>query len=380
MFEPLSWTKLSWAFGLVALTLLVRFFMRLHFQRILLKGLPGPPHNYFLGSLPAIGKVVMTQPRGAAPQTFMHCVKEYYNLSDYFYFDPWPLGPPLMAIFDVDMVNQVTTRSPQIPKHPLVANFLKNFGGPGNLVSSEGAEWKKWRSAFNPGFASGYLMTTVPMIIEECQRFCMEMERYARNNQIFRMEQATTKLTVQIIGKIVLDIDLEAWQGQNPLLQAFNSQVRWQNIGAQFQPSELWDIRRPIIQRYNNWKMDRYLEARIEERFASREGRGKTRHVVDLALEAFLKEVKGTTGDTGNIKALDPEFKEACISNMKTFVFAGHDTTSSTICYAFYYLSQNPEMLAKIRQEHDEVFGLDPDAVAEKLRQDPFLLNKLDCK
>ncbi|KAK4498933.1 hypothetical protein PRZ48_009443 [Zasmidium cellare] len=378
MLDSSTTGKIAWAVGLLALIQVARFFVRFHHQRSLLKGLPGPPHSYFFGSVPAVTKVVMQQPQGVAPQTYLQCVKDYYNLGDYFYFDPWPLGPPIMAIFNVDMVNQVTMRSPQIPKHPLIADFMKNFGGPGNLVSSEGNEWKKWRSAFNSGFATSYLMTTVPMIVEECDRFCKYMEQYSKNNELFRMEQATTKLTVQIIGKIVLDVDLQAWKGQNPLLEAFKSQVRWQKIGAQFQPSELWDIRRPIIQRYNNWKMDRYLSERIEERFASREGREKTRHVVDLALESYLKEVKGTTGDASKIKGLDPEFKEACISNMKTFIFAGHDTTSSTICYAFYYLSKNPEMLAQIRREHDEVFGPDPNAVADKIRQDPFLLNRLD--
>lgn len=273
----------------------------------------------------------------------MHCIKEYYNLGDYFYFDSWPLGPPVVAIFDVDMVNQVTMRSPQIPKHPLVVDLLDNFGGPGNLAVCEGSEWKKWRSAFNPGFATSHLITTVPTIVKECQMFCKYMDEYAKTNEIFRLEQATLKVTVQIIGKIVLDVDLKAWKGENALLQAFNSQTRWQALGAQFQPSELIDIRRPIVQRYNNWKMNRYITAHIEERFASRKDRGKTRHVVDLAFEAFLKQVKGVIKDTSNVKGLDPEFKQACISNMKTFLFAGHDPTSSTISYAFYYLSQNPK-------------------------------------
>jgi len=63
---------------------------------------------------------------------------------------------------------------------------------------------------------------------------------------------------------------------------------------------------------------------------------------------------------------------------MKTFIFAGHDTTSSTLCYAYYYLSKNPETLAKIRQEHSDVFGPDQSTVGDQLKQDPRLLNRLD--
>ena len=35
-------------------------------------------------------------------------------------------------------------------------------------------------------------------------------------------------------------------------------------------------------------------------------------------------------------------------------------------------------MLTRIRQEHDEVFGPDPSTVGKQIREDPFLLNKLD--
>lgn len=221
-------------------------------------------------------------------------------------------------------------------------------------------------------------MTTVPIIVEECEMFCTIMTENAKNKTLFRMEQATTKLTVNIIGKIVLDLDFNAQRGSNVLLDAFNSQTYWSYLGPQFRPSELWDIRHPIMLRYNTWKMNRYLSNLLDERFATRQSKGKSKHVVDLAFEAYLKEVKGTTGEASITTKLDPEFKQAAISNMKTFIFAGHDTTSSTLCYAFYYLSKNPSMLARIREEHDQVFGSNLDDVGERLRKDPHLLNRLD--
>ncbi|EME79459.1 uncharacterized protein MYCFIDRAFT_167334 [Pseudocercospora fijiensis CIRAD86] len=377
--QPLTGTHLIWAVGLVLAAYILRFLQRLHFHRTLVNGLPGPPHSYAFGSLISMGKVAAKQPPNAAPQALMQCLKDAYDLPDAFYFDSWPLGPPIMVITNPDMANQITIKY-NPPKHPLVAEFMVNFGGKYDLVSEEGAVWKKWRSAFNPGFAPGHLITQVSTIVDECQVFCDIMEKRARNNELFRMEPAATKLTVNIIGKIVLDLDLNAQHGKNVLVDSFMSQIRWQKIGLQYQPSELWDIRRPIIQRYNNWRMHRWLSARLDERFAGLEARGKSKHVIDLALEAYLKEIKGQKGsvDASKIKGLDPDFKEAAISNMKTFTFAGHDTTSSAICYSFYYLSKYPETLAKIRKEHEEIFGPDPDVVAQKLKSDPHLLSKME--
>ncbi|SMR54016.1 unnamed protein product [Zymoseptoria tritici ST99CH_3D1] len=365
------------AVGLVAVALLIRFFQRLHFHRSLMKGLPGPPHSYLFGSLLSVGKVMVTRPSNAAPQTLLPAIRDYYDLPDVYYFDPWPMGPPVMAISNLKLYQEFVIKH-SIPKHPLVAEFMENFGGQSNLVSSEGATWKRWRSVFNPGFSNSHIMSQVSSIVDVAQTFCEIMNDHAKNNTIFRMETATTKLTVDVIGKIVLDLDLNSQKGDNILADTFTSQVRWQSMGAQYQPSELWDIRRPIVQRYNNWVMSRYLKEKVQERFATREGRGKSKHVVDLALEVYLKEVKGTNSDGGNIKSLDAEFMEAVIANMKTFVFAGHDTTSTVIGCAYYYLSRNPEALTKLRNELDEVFGPDPSTVAQQLKDDPLLLNKMD--
>lgn len=57
--------------------------------------------------------------------------------------------------------------------------------------------------------------------------------------------------------------------------------------------------------------------------------------------------------------------------------WTGHDTTSSTICYAAYELSKNANSLARIRKEHDEILG--PVAgTPQKIKNDPYVLNKLE--
>lgn len=56
---------------------------------------------------------------------------------------------------------------------------------------------------------------------------------------------------------------------------------------------------------------------------------------------------------------------------------AGHDTTSSTICYIAYMLSKNPDCLARIRKEHDDVLG-PLENTPDKIKRDPYVLNKLE--
>lgn len=344
--DLLTSTRLAWAAGIVLLTIILRFWQKLHYHRRLVKGLPGPPHSYLFGSLISMGKVVAQQPGSAAPQTYPSFIKDYYKLGDWFVFDPWPFGPVSLVTFSPEMAHEFTVKQ-SMPKHPVVDDFMQNFGGEGNMVSSEGSQWKKWRSAFNPGFSAAYLMTLVPSIVDNCDVFCSIMLARAKTNELFRMESATTNLTVDIIGKVVLDHDLNSQLRPNELVDSFISQTRWTPIGVQFNPIELIDIRMPIMLAWNNFKMDRYIGRLLDDRFSSRAARSEAtggkrqKYVIDLALESYLKEAAGGDADK-EVAHMDPAFRTAAISNIKTFLFAGHDTTSSTICYAYYYLSKNP--------------------------------------
>lgn len=42
-----------------------------------------------------------------------------------------------------------------------------------------------------------------------------------------------------------------------------------------------------------------------------------------------------------------------------TFMFEGHDTTSSGITFAIWFLGQHPEYQVKVQEELDEIFGED---------------------
>ncbi|KAK0849759.1 hypothetical protein LTS02_013452 [Friedmanniomyces endolithicus] len=398
----LTATRLSWAVSIILISLIARFLQRLHFQRSKFKGLPGPPHSYLWGHLRAMDVVLRKQPKNAAPQTLFNIIQEEYGLPDTFYLDVWPAGAPILITFDTAVMHEFTVAQ-SLPKHPAVDKFLQNFGGPGNLASSEGAVWKKWRSAFNPGFSASHIMSLVPLMVDECEIFSDILTKHAKNNDLFRLERAATSLTVDIIGRVVLDHELGSQTAPNELVNTFMTQVKWQERGAQFNPIELidWPLRY-VVQGHLNRKMDRYIGkcehtdgfdpwkmsetladptthclTGIDERFASREGRGKSKAIIDLALEAYLKEVKGT-GDLSSVKGIDAEFRTAAVNNMKTFLFAGHDTTSSTICYAYYYLAKNPEMLARIRKEHDDVFGPVPSTAGTQIRESGPLLNKLE--
>lgn len=74
---------------------------------------------------------------------------------------------------------------------------------------------------------------------------------------------------------------------------------------------------------------------------------------------------------------LDAESLELALGHINTVMFAGFDTTNATICWLFVLLEKYPEVMKKLREEHDTVLGPDAWGAVDVLRDKPQLLNKL---
>jgi len=134
---------------------------------------------------------------------------------------------------------------------------------------------------------------------------------------------------------------------------------------------------RPFINAYNTYQMDKYLSPKVDARFQIHQDRNRdlkrSKSVIDLALTAYFSD----SGHESSNHGLDPRFKSLLMSQVKLFLFSGHDTTSSTICYIFYVLSVYPSVLQRLRAEHDSVFGSDVSKTASLIACDSHLLNQL---
>jgi cytochrome P450 len=133
----------------------------------------------------------------------------------------------------------------------------------------------------------------------------------------------------------------------------------------------------PVL-RFGQWcysrKMNTYIGNIIQERIALRKTgpemtkrQSGRRPAIDLAIDEYF-----LISGTGSVST---EFKQVAIDQMHTFLFAGHDTSSSTMCYIYNLLDLHPEALARVRKKHD-VFG-PSENTAEAIKAKPQLLNEL---
>lgn len=115
------------------------------------------------------------------------------------------------------------------------------------------------------------------------------------------------------------------------------------------------------------------LRARILKRMCLDKGNSANRlSLISPWMHIRLKEKMGWEKLCESIRSS----RTFAISQIRALIFAGHDTTSSTICYVRYMLQTHLNFLPRIRKEHDDIFG-DLAGTPDVIKRDGHILNKL---
>lgn len=112
------------------------------------------------------------------------------------------------------------------------------------------------------------------------------------------------------------------------------SQIRWHQANGEANPFEYLNSLRKGIHWWNGRQMNRYIDNELTKRYsdykADREGK-RNKSIIDLVFRGYLAERQDPKSKTSPDE-LDPGFRAFAINQIRLFVFAGHDSASSTIC------------------------------------------------
>lgn len=123
--------------------------------------------------------------------------------------------------------------------------------------------------------------------------------------------------------------------------------------------------------------LDRALKPLLEARVAAMRGADAQPHTIfDHTARRFFGEQQASSTSPPSETTPD-SFLRTALANLKLFMFAGHDTTATSMCFAVHLLAQNPRCAARVRAELDAVLGPDLVASWSALRARPHLLNSL---
>lgn len=172
---------------------------------------------------------------------------------------------------------------------------------------------------------------------------------------------------------------------EHPISTSLRKILDWHSF---WDPRVLMNPLRPFVQKYHGNIIDKSIRKELEKRFVemkkeqieghSTTGTKRGKSIIALALEAYIADPDlGEKKDIAETFVLDEHFARYASYQIRLFLFAGSDTTSSTISYVYHLLSQHADILAQVRDEHDRVLGTDPSTAGPLIKSNPTILN--DC-
>lgn len=334
------------------------------------------PHSLLFGHLPVFLKLMSSLPKDIHSNYIPYVVYENWRTlfpgrktcPPVIYTDNWPMGPPAVWIVDPEYAT-MAIGNPNAKRSHHTFEFFRPLTENLDLVSMEGEVWKTWRSRLNPAFSQRNVNTLVPGMVHDVEIFANRLRQRAGAGgswgKVFPLQDITTDLTIDIIARAALGIEMnEQTSGPSKLRTALIDQIgRCMARFSVLDRIKWYDPRRA-------WAIARDKAIMFTELYPAvmgclqRKDEGGTKTILDQAMSL------STTLPPSRL------FIDTVMAQLKVFMFAGHDTTATTLCWMLHIMAKNPEIARKIRAELDEVIG-DADNIGKTLIESPHLLNSL---
>jgi cytochrome P450 len=269
--------------------------------------------------------------------------------------DPFAFFERALATEDVVRVNLIGTGDvyqlghPDHTKRVLLTerekfdktdDFRIAFGE--GLLTVEGEEWAAQRDVLQPLFARDSVMGYADGMVEQIRR---RSERWADGDRI-ELQREMTHMTLDVLFATVLGREL-ALDGDRKIRAAAEHLHDWFLPTTYFLPD--W-VPTPARRRFRRAKATLREEAdRLLDEKAGDAPTDPTDAEDLLSLLVGLREAG--IADTGMLS------DERLRDQMVTMIFAGHDTTTTTLTFAFWALATHPEVRERFHEEVDRLDG-----------------------
>ena len=217
------------------------------------------------------------------------------------------------------------------------------------LLTSDGDAWLRQRRLMQPAFHRQRIAALGQMMVEETLAVLARWQAPAQQGVPIAVDQEMMRLTLSIVGKALLSVDLGAEASE--FGQAFK------RANARFGYENMVSVMLPWLPTRQNRQfkaaiqtMDRLVYEIIARRRAEP---GDHDDLLTMLLDARDEE----TGKGMSDRQLRDE--------MMTILLAGHETTANALTWTFYLLSQHPEAAARLHAEVDSVLAGRPPGMAD---------------
>jgi len=251
-------------------------------------------------------------------------------------------------VYDIDLIREIlSTKNLAFSKgrayevtHPLIGD---------GVLSTSGETWAHQRVVLEKGFTrdllQGHMKKAMALTASEhVEKWAKVAERNPSREVMLDPHEEMLLVTMDVLGRFAFSFDIGSVQAQTakdaPLYTAFDNIIHIIH-GRMRNPFQGFTKNLPLTSNFqlkaSMKKLDDVVNNIIDSRTTSKGevGQGRATDLLDIMLQSDLS-------------------KTEMIDNIKTILFAGHDTTAAAATWFIHLLAEHPETQERIRREAEE--------------------------
>jgi cytochrome P450 len=304
-------------------------------MRIPTATIPGPRGHFLLGSIPAIQRDRV--------QFLVDLQRDFGDVARI------RLGPyEAVVIFHPDAIQRVLQDNQNnYSKDTRTYQSLSLLVGNG-LVSSNGDFWLQQRRLMQPVFHRNQINSLADMIVQQIRLFLDHLEALAESGQAVDLSRQLMNLSVWVATQALFGTRLQEIDGDLGEFVSFLMSDTAFRFEHPFYPP-VWF---PAPRNRQFSRALRYFDDVIYRIFAERRAfPGEKNTLLDMMMQSELEGDQETGAKPSRMS--DRQLRDEVV----TLFLAGSETTSVSLCWTLYLLSQHPEVEARLRLELDQVLA-----------------------
>lgn len=257
-------------------------------------------------------------------------------------------GTEIVTVGGADLVAELSDDT-RVAKHvALPLRALRRIVGDA-LFTAENDEpnWQLAHDILAPAFTREAMRGYHPIMLEVARELLARWDAAAEHAQRVDVTADMTRLTMETIGRAGFGYRFASFERDrpHPFVTAMTRTLRYATFSA---IPRLAPVRRVVAGSARQHRADVATMERIVDEVVQARRSGAAPDPADL-LGLMLRTAHPETG-----RRLDPvNIRQQVI----TFMIAGHETTSGALSFALYYLTRDPQALARAQAEVDALWG-----------------------
>lgn len=320
-------------------------------------GIPGPKPLPFFGTVLAYRKGFW--------DFDMNCFKKYGKT--WGFYDG---RKPVLAITDPDMIKTILVKE----CYSVFTN-RRSIGPVGFMKDaislSEDEQWKRLRSLLSPTFTSGKLKEMFPIIDQYGDMLVKNVKKEVDKGKFVTMKDVFGAYSMDVITSTSFGVNVDSLnKPSDPFVENTKKLLRFNFLDPFLLAITLFPFLTPVFElldislfpksvtNFFKSSIQRMKDSRIKDNNKNR---------VDL-LQLMINSQNSKEVDTHKAMT-DMEL----VAQSIIFIFAGYETTSSTLSFLMHALATNPDVQLKLQQEVDATFPNKASPTYEALFQMEYL-------